>query len=59
MGEVVNLRQARKARARGEAQARAAANRVAFGRTRAEKAADMAELDRADRILDGAKRDDR
>lgn len=55
MGEVINLRRAKKARARVEAAATAAANRVAFGRTKAERAAAAAEADRSERILDGAK----
>ena len=36
-GEVVNLRRARKAKARADAQAQAAQNRLTFGRTKAEK----------------------
>ena len=57
MGEVVNLRRARKAKRRAEGTATAAANRAAFGRTRAEKAASTAEADRLARDLDGARRD--
>ena len=37
MAEIVNLRQARKQKARAEKEARAAENRVSFGRTKAEK----------------------
>lgn len=37
MGEVINLRQVRKARARADAEAQADANRVAFGRPKAAK----------------------
>lgn len=37
MGEVVNLRQVRKARARAEADAQAEVNRVAFGRPKKAK----------------------
>jgi hypothetical protein len=36
-GEVVNLRRARKAKTRADAQAQAAQNRLTFGRTKAEK----------------------
>ena len=36
MAEIVNLRQARKARKRAEKTAQAAENRVRFGRTKAE-----------------------
>ena len=57
MGEVVNLRRVRKARARDQAEAQAAANRAAFGRTLADKQADRAEIDRRARELDGARRD--
>lgn len=58
MAEIINLRQARKARARAEAAARADANRIAFGRTPQEKALASAEALRRARLLDGAKRDD-
>ncbi len=53
---IVNLRQARKNRARATAGAEAAANRAAFGRTKAEKQADAAETARLERTLDGARR---
>ncbi|MCC2981438.1 MULTISPECIES: DUF4169 family protein [unclassified Sphingomonas] len=58
MGEVINLRRARKARARADAQDKAAANRLAFGRTKAEREAAVAEAARHDRLLDGVKRED-
>lgn len=58
MGEVVNLRLARKARRRAAGEATGAANRNAFGRTKAEKAASRIERERVDRALDGAKRED-
>ena len=58
MAEVVNLRLARKAKARAGREAAAAANRVAFGRSKAEKEAAKAETARARRLLDGAKRED-
>ena len=58
MGEVVNLRRARKARDRAEAEGAAAANRAAFGRTRAQKEADAREAERQARLLDGARRED-
>lgn len=57
MGDVVNLRSARKAKQRGEAQAQAAANRARFGETKAEKAKRSAEAQRHLRTVDGAKRD--
>lgn len=58
MGEVINLRRARKARLRADAQEKAATNRVAFGRTKAERDAAAAEAARQQRLLDGTKRDD-
>lgn len=58
MAEIINLNQARKARDKAEAKDRAARNRVAHGRTRAEKAAARIEAERAARLLDGAKRED-
>ncbi|WP_019515504.1 DUF4169 family protein [Sphingomonas sp. Mn802worker] len=57
MGVIVNLRLARKAKARGEAHATAATNRAAFGRTKAEKQRDAAVRNRIDATLDGARRD--
>ncbi len=57
MGEVVNLRRARKARDRRTDEAQAAANRAAFGRTKVERADDRAERERAERLVDGAKRE--
>ena len=57
MAELVNLNRARKAKARAAAQATAAANRVAFGRTGAEKRAAKAEAERLAKTLDGAKLD--
>ncbi len=58
MGELVNLRAARKARARRDKEAQAAANRALHGRTKAERAADVAERQRLKGTLDGAKRED-
>lgn len=57
MGEVVNLRQARKRLARTDAVAQANANRRKFGRTRAERDADIAERAYRERLLDGARID--
>ena len=57
MGEVVNLRLARKAAGRAAKEGEAAANRVRHGRTKAERAATAAEATRAARLLDGARRD--
>ena len=58
MGDVVNLNRARKARAKAEDKASAAANRAAHGRTRAERQAADKERERAARLLDGSKRED-
>ena len=57
MADIINLRQARKARARTDAAAKAAANRVRFGRTAQEKQVSEAEARRADTLLDGVKRE--
>ncbi|WP_296615072.1 DUF4169 family protein [Sphingomonas sp.] len=57
MAEIVNLNRARKAKARGEAGRTAAANRIAYGRTKAEKQAAKAEAERRARELDGMKRE--
>lgn len=58
MGEVVNLRMARKAKARVAHDTEAQANRAKFGRTKAEKARDLLNKERNARLLDGAKRDE-
>ena len=57
MTDPVNLNKVRKARARAEDKARADGNAVKFGRTKAEKAKDKAEVARAARDLDGKKRE--
>ena len=57
MAEIVNLRRARKDKARRERESEADANRRRFGRTRAEKAADKDAQDRARREVDGKKID--
>lgn len=58
MAEIVNLNRARKAKRRAGEEAQAAANRAAFGRTRAEKLKDAADRARLEQALDGAKRGD-
>ena len=55
MGEVVNLRLARKVAARSAKEAEAAANRVRHGRTRAEREMTKADAARAASLLDGAR----
>ena len=57
MGELINLRRARKARDRAVSETQAAANRLSHGRSKTEKQATQAERERQDRTLDGAKRD--
>jgi hypothetical protein len=58
MAEIINLRQARKQKARAEKEVRANENRIAFGRTKAEKNLSQAEQDLAKSRLDSHKRDD-
>jgi hypothetical protein len=58
MAEVVNLRLARKNKARAEKETRASRNRVAFGRTKAERDATKTEKEIAERRLDLHRRDD-
>ncbi|MBB4039318.1 hypothetical protein GGR34_000953 [Microvirga flocculans] len=57
MAEIVNLRQARKQKARAEKEARAEQNRISFGRTKAEKKLTKAEQDLAQGRLDAHRRD--
>jgi hypothetical protein len=57
MAEIINLRMARKARARVAGDAQAQANRAKHGRTRAERKASEAETARLDRTVDGARRE--
>jgi len=57
MADIINLNQARKQRARAGKSARAEENRARFGRTKAAKAADRAEIAKIDRLLDDSKRD--
>jgi hypothetical protein len=56
--DIVNLRTARKAKTRAERDKAAADNRVAFGRTKAEKKATEAERRRAVEALEAHRRDD-
>ncbi|NIZ10352.1 DUF4169 family protein [Pseudooceanicola sp. HF7] len=57
MSKIVNLNQARKAKARSDKRSEADANAVKFGRTKAEKSLEKARLDKAARLLDGHKQD--
>ena len=53
MGDVVNLRRARKGRERQRREAKAAANRVAFGTPKAERLRLERERRQAERALEG------
>lgn len=57
MAEIINLRMARKAKARATAQATADANRAKFGRTKAEREATEREEAARARLLEGARRE--
>ena len=57
MAEIVNLRRARKDKARQQRKSEADANRRRFGRTKAEKAADKDAQERSRREVDGKKID--
>ena len=52
MGELVNLRQFKKRAGREQAEKKAAANRVRFGRTRTERILDERRASHADEHLD-------
>ena len=58
MAEIVNLRRARKDKARQQRESEAEANRRRFGRTKAEKAVSRLDAERARRSHEGAKRED-
>lgn len=58
MADIVNLNRARKGRTREDAKAKAAENRVAFGRTKAEREAEAARADKAARELEGKRREE-
>jgi hypothetical protein len=57
MAEIANLNRARKTKVRSDAAAQAARNRIAFGLTKAQRAAMRAERAAAAAALDGHKRD--
>ncbi len=59
MAEIVNLRSARKARARSQKRSDADENAVRFGRTKALKALEKARADKARGSLDAHKLEDR
>jgi hypothetical protein len=55
MGDVINLRQVRKAKVRAQRELAASENRAAFGRSKTERAAREAERLRFEAVLDGAR----
>lgn len=55
--DIVNLRSARKAKARAERERKAETNRALFGRTKAEKKSQADERDKAARVLESHRRD--
>ncbi|WP_138423985.1 DUF4169 family protein [Maritimibacter alexandrii] len=58
MSKVTNLNQIRKQKARADKRAEADANAAKFGRTKAQKALEQAEADKARRELDRHRKDD-
>lgn len=58
MGDVVNLRSVRKAKARASREVEAQANRAKFGRTKGDKLREAQDAERLGRMLDGAKREE-
>lgn len=58
MGDVVNLKRARKQKARAAAETEAAAKRLLHGQTKTAKKLSKAEKEAAERKLEGHKRDD-
>ena len=57
MSEIVNLKRVRKDKARAERDREAEANRLRFGRTKAQKKADQQAKDRQGRAVDDKKLD--
>jgi hypothetical protein len=55
MVDIINLRQARKMRARAEKERAAAANRAKFGLTKAERQASIKEQARLNRQVEGSR----
>lgn len=57
MVDVINLRQARKAKERADKENRAQANRLKHGRTKADKRQADMDKQRLDSVVDGARRE--
>ena len=58
MADIVNLRHARKQKARANKEGQAEQNRILFGRTKAEKLKLAADKAQADKHIDGHKREE-
>ena len=58
MAEIINLRLARKAKQRTDAEKQASANRSRHGETKGEKLRRQQEAERLARTVDGAKREE-
>ena len=58
MAEIINLRRARKAKARAEKETEAAENRAKFGRPKEERSQSEAAKDLLDKKLDANRRED-
>ena len=56
-GEIVNLRKARKAKARTDKERAASENRALFGRTKGQKLVEELDRERARKALDAAERE--
>ena len=57
MAEIINLRMARKAHNRTQAEQQAAENRAKYGQSKADKTKQRADTERQVRALDGARRE--
>jgi hypothetical protein len=58
MAEIINLKNARKQKARAAKEVQAAQNRVLFGQTKAEKLKQASEKTLAEKHIDGHKKDE-
>jgi hypothetical protein len=58
MADIINLRTARKQKARADREAQAAQNRALFGRTKGERLRQAAEKSLAERHVDAHKKDE-
>ena len=57
MSETINLNRARKAKAVIDARSTAVQNRIRFGRSKTAKTSEAQKRDKAERYLDGTRRD--